>query len=83
MKRVDVDFRSLGRRYVWSYAKQDTSVIDWLLHISRTYDVQIIIQEGFAASEVDQLISNNCFKLSPPALVAYYQGDPKIKDEAA
>ena len=58
-----IDFTDLGRKYEWSYAQNDTSVVEWLLFIARSHEVKITIVGGFSYDEVAKLLDNECFSI--------------------
>lgn len=62
MKRVEVDFVALDRKYEWSYAPNDTSAVDWLLQLSGKYDIKIKVIDGFNAEEKEMLANHKEFR---------------------
>jgi hypothetical protein len=69
MKRVAIEFVALERKYEWSYAVNDKTVIDWLLKISSEHDVEITIIDGFRTDEIEILSNHKHFrKMRRPAI---------------
>lgn len=64
MKRVLVEFVAWGRKYEWAYAKNDTSVVEWLLYISNNHEVKITLLAGFSADQIMTLTDKECFLIT-------------------
>lgn len=62
MKRVEVDFIALDRKYQWSYAPNDASAVDWLLNLSSKYEIEINVIDGFDAEETAMLANHKNFR---------------------
>lgn len=69
MKRVEVDFVALERKYEWSYADNDKSAVDWLLQLSSKYQIKINVIDGFNAEETEILANlKNYRKMHHPTI---------------
>ena len=75
MKRVAVNFLDLERKYVWTYAPNDASAIDFLLSVANKYEVEFTIIEGFGVEETKVLKRYEKYKKTqrPSIVAAMYQ----------
>lgn len=51
MKHINIDFIQLGRKYRWSYAPKDSSVVNRLLLLAKAHSVKIDVISGFTDEE--------------------------------
>ena len=83
MKQVLIDFIALRRKYIWAYAENDASVIEWLLQVSRSHEVKITLMGGFSFEEIDRLLDHECFLIGKNSMLPKVKEQRSIKQMAA